>query len=152
MKIIKQSGLGRFSEKKALSFVEIMIAVLLLGLMIVPISNFFNRGTTGTIQTRDEVLAYHYADELLAWLQSKNYDDLELAPATSKSVPTITLTSGGLSIQDSIETDRFTRSVTIKEITIGSNWPYIYKVLGVEVAWKSGNVARKIHMSSMVYK
>ncbi|MBF0408583.1 MAG: hypothetical protein HQM10_14635 [Candidatus Riflebacteria bacterium] len=141
-------------SKSALSFVEIMTAVLVLGMVIVPLSQLFNRGATGTVQTRDEVLAYHYAEELLSWLQSKKYSDPDIA-VTSAPKPfseIIINTSGSTSEKNSIDTSKFTRTVIIREISPSPSWPYTYKILNVQISWKSGKVDRKIDMASLVYK
>lgn len=137
---------------RGLSLPEVAIAVLVLGLTIAPIFMVMSRGSTGTIQTRDEILAYHYADELLAYLQTRPYNDPDLAVVDRKSFPRFSLPRGSGNLQIGIDPTRFERYLTVVERSPGANWPWSYKILLSEVNWKTGGLARQIRISALVPK
>ncbi|MFZ2957350.1 MAG: prepilin-type N-terminal cleavage/methylation domain-containing protein [Candidatus Ozemobacteraceae bacterium] len=141
------------NTSRGFSFVEVAIAILVLGIAISPIFSIFSRGSVGTIQTRDEVLAYHAADELLAWAQTKSYSDADLGVGNRKSFPKLIFNqvSGG-TIMTAVDSTRFERVLNVEEFSPGGSLPFVYKVLTAEVSWKTGGISRQIHMTTILYK
>lgn len=128
------------------------MATIVLGLTMLPLFMVFSKGSTGTVQTRDEVMGTSYVTELLALAQSLPYDDAFLAPKVKSPCLTLPLPAiGGEDLGKPIDT-RFKRYFTVKELSVGADVPYTYKVLIAEVDWHSNGIARSLQMTAMVYK
>ena len=139
------------SHPSGFSLTEVMITVLVIGICISPIFFIFSRSNQGTMHTRDDVIAYTFAKEILDFHISLDFDDPALAPVTNKKVNFETLkpVSGGDIL---LTTDpRFDRFVSVKAITV-ANIPLAYKVIIVEVKWKSSGKDRQFRMTSLKFK
>lgn len=131
---------------------EVLMAVIVLGLAMIPLFTVFSKGSAGTVQTRDEVTGTGYVTELLACAQSLSYDDPFLAPKIRQACQALPLPAvGGETLNKAIDS-KFNRFFTVTEIAGGADVPYSYKVLVAEVNWKSSGISRSLQMSGMVYK
>lgn len=139
--------------KRAFSLSEVMIAVVVIAVGIIPVFFLFSRGNAGTVQTKDEILAYQFASELLAYAQTKTYDDPLLAVGRKKQGDISLTPLNGAPLVLNMDTD-FDRYLSVVEIKpdVSLDWPFAYKVLTSEVSWKSGGVSRKIQLSVMIYQ
>lgn len=126
--------------------VEVALGILLLGIAVLPLFTLFRQGTTGTVQTRDEVVAYGLAADVLHLARGLPFDDPLLAPG-QREVPALAQVAG------SATDPRFGRSLAVTEgQATGDRVPYRYKVLVARVAWESGGVARAIRLTGLVFR
>lgn len=130
---------------RGLSLVEVAIAVLVLGVILVPVFSVFERSSSGTVQTRAEMLATGYADELLAWLQTLPLDHPSLA-ATAAPVPL----NPPPELAGPLE-PKFQRFLTVREFPPNAGWPFRYKLLTVQVSWTAGGPARDLRLTALRY-
>jgi Tfp pilus assembly protein PilV len=129
-----------------LSLVEVAIAVLVLGIILVPLFSVFERSSSGTVQTRAEMLATNYADELLAWLQTLPMDHAALAgPGTPTPLNPPPEFAGPME-------PKFQRFLTVKDFPATTAWPFRYKVLTVLVSWTAGGPARETRLAALKYE
>ncbi|HOT27032.1 MAG TPA: type II secretion system protein [Candidatus Ozemobacteraceae bacterium] len=139
------------NKKNAFTITEVMIAVLVVAACLSPIFFIFSRGAAGTQQTRDEVLAYTYATELLDYALSKSFDSPFLAPGTrDANALEVTQADGSSFVLKADE--RFERKLSVVIPSVPATVPFTYKVLIAEVAWKTAQVKRNISMSCMMYR
>ncbi|NLI76461.1 MAG: hypothetical protein GX442_08470 [Candidatus Riflebacteria bacterium] len=139
----RRQGLGRTT---GLSFAEIMVAIVLLALVLVPVFTLFNRGAEGTRQTWDEAVAHGLATGLLQEAKGWPFADPRLA-AGSQDMP-VSRTVYDPSAQD----PRFRRTLTVSDFPATAGVPYAYKVLVVEVAWSTYGIERRIHLSGLLFQ
>lgn len=136
------------SVSHGLSFVEIVVALFVLVVALVPVFRVFSQGTMGTMMTHDEVLAHQYAGEMLAWAQARGFDGLDVDEFRHpKVMPEVE----GSSPIDS----RFRRtfSVLLKQPVGGlSDWPMEYKILKTEIHWESSGVDQAFVLTGLVFK
>ncbi|MFZ5949524.1 MAG: type IV pilus modification PilV family protein [Candidatus Rifleibacteriota bacterium] len=132
--------------KKGFSFTEIMVAIFILMVGILPIFWFFSRSNVATMRSRDEIMAQHYAAELLDYQMAKGFG--QVAETGGQEVEEIE--AGGHRIK--IE-DRFTRTLKVQQVTPehNSEWPCTYKVISVEVSWMAETQQRSFKMAGMIY-
>ncbi len=128
---------------RGLSLVEVAIAVLVLGFILVPVFSVFERSSSGTVQTRAEMLATGYADELLAWLRTLPPDHPALA-VTAAPVPM----NPPPELAGPLE-PKFQRVLTVREFPPTTGWPFRYKLLTVKVSWTAGGPARDLRLTAL---
>ncbi len=120
---------------------------------IIPIFLVFSRGTAGTVQTKDEILAQNYALDLLAYAQTMKFDDSFLSqgrhPAKTVSISPSNIPAVSLKMEEGFDRNL---EVTDWQPDPGMEWAYKYKILTAEVIWTSKGVSRKIQMPSLVFK
>lgn len=126
-----------------------MIAVLVVAACLSPIFFIFSKGAAGTQQTRDEVLAYNYATELLDYALSKPFDSPFLTVGTRDANALEVTPANGAAFTLKTD-DRFERKLSVISPSVPTTVPFIYKVLVAEVAWKTAQVRRSISMSCMM--
>jgi len=136
------------TRRKAFSFTELIIAIMVLSAGILPIFWFFSRTNIGTIKTRDEIMAWQYASELLDIAVARGY---AANPATDeKGIEVGTISCGGLAT--SID-KRFSRRLFVKDLAPGHNseWPCRYKTISVEVSWVIDTQPRSMRLTGLIY-
>jgi len=138
-------------NRTAFTITEIMIAVLVVAACLVPIFFIFSKGSAGTIQTRDEVLAYNYATELLDYALSKSYDSPFLQPGDRDANELDVTPTTGAAFKLVIE-PRFQRKLSVLSPVVPTSVPFNYKVLVAEVSWATSNVKRRVSMTGMMYR
>ncbi len=137
---------GPWCGGRGFSFTEIAIALLVLAVAVVPVFLSFRQGTTGTIQTRDEVAAYALAADVLSYLQGKGFDLVDGQPASA-------LVAEAAAARVLPPDPRFTPTLTVTEVPPPApNVPFQYKILVVGVAWTSGGVSRSVKMSGLLFR
>ena len=121
-------------HNKGISLIEIMLATILMGVMLVPILNMFSQGTTQTIRSRDELTALGLASNLMSYAYTKPYTDLQATsgPETRNDL-TIDYENGSLSLE--IDDERYMRTIEVTEVT-PTNWRFSYKLVNVIVSWQ----------------
>jgi hypothetical protein len=122
------------------------MAVLVLAIAVLPVFLSFRQGTTGTIQTRDEVVAFGLAADLLSALQGLGFD--QVAAASPQALIESWATTRQLAPDP-----KFQPTLTVTDIPPPApHVPYQYKVLVVEIAWTSQGVRRSVKMSGLLFK
>lgn len=140
------------NRKNAFSITEVMIAVLIIAACLAPIFFVFSKGAAGTQQTRDEVLAYNHATELLDFALSKPFDSSFLSVGDKRDANVIEVTpTTGEAFTLKID-ERFHRTLSVVAPTTPTSVPYAYKVLVAEVSWNTANVKRHISMTGLVHR
>ncbi|MBI3040002.1 type II secretion system protein [bacterium] len=134
---------------------EVIIAILIVGVAIVPIFLIFSRGTSGTLQTKDEILAWNLAEELIDFALIQNYDNPFLKPTTAPSLVAshqMVLNTSRDSVTLSGD-PKFERFFNVRETIIPAGWTKKYKLLMAEIRWKnSTGVMRKVQLSALKCK
>lgn len=132
-------------RKAGLTFIEIMIAVCVLAIGIIPAFHVFFRGNAGTIMMRDEILANTYAAELIDSLHARGFDAVGVEQ--HKEVPTL---SESLPIES-----RFHRYLTvIHKVPSGgcADWPITYKIIQVDINWEASGRQHSFVLTSLLFK
>ncbi|HEY9069563.1 MAG TPA: prepilin-type N-terminal cleavage/methylation domain-containing protein [Candidatus Ozemobacteraceae bacterium] len=139
-------------NRHAFTITEVMIAILIVAACLVPIFFVFSKGSAGTIQTRDEVLAYNYATELLDYALLQPFDSPFLQPGIDRDANELEVTpSAGAAFKLHME-PRFQRKLSVKTPSVPASVPFAYKVLIAEVSWANSNIKRRISMTGMLYR
>lgn len=131
-----------------MSLIEVVIAVFVLAVGIIPVVNVFSQGYVGTILTRDEILAHSYASELIDYAQALGFDQLKPSEYNPKEMPSI---PGGVDI----DTTKFRRFLTVTGDFLppgNADWPIDYKVLKAEIKWKSSGIEQYFVLTSLLFK
>ncbi|MEW6709508.1 MAG: hypothetical protein AB1403_06750 [Candidatus Riflebacteria bacterium] len=134
----------------AFSFVEIMFAVILLGILLVPIYSLFSQGSHGAIQSRNEILAQQHASNLLAFLHLFPYDHEFLTPVFKREFGRLDLVleSEALNLEPE---PLFKRFLTIKEIS-PTNWSRKYKIITINLEWSEGQKKQELKLCGIKFK
>jgi type II secretory pathway pseudopilin PulG len=132
------------------SFLEVLAAIIVLGLGIIPVFMVFSRGSQGTIMTRDETQAHQLASEMLDTAIAMGYDHPAfLANGGTIEVPATALANIGGGHP------RFTRSLNVREVLPGGgigDWPMSYKVLIATVKWEHSGVKQFFNLTTLLFK
>jgi hypothetical protein len=137
------------AARGGVSMTEVMIAIVVIGAVISPIFFLFSRGTAGTVQTRDELIAHAHAQDLLDYAQSLEFANPFLAPGPEREIAAIPLVSaGGAGLPLEME-PRYKRMLTVKPVSV-SGVPTSYKVLTAEVSWNTGTQNRSAILTALM--
>lgn len=136
------------TARSGFSFIEIAIGFLVLGLCALPIFLLFRHGSTGTVQTREEIQAFGFASDLLNHLKLLPFDDDFLSPKNRLEVPT-TPTSSGIVLP--AMTSGFRRFLTITDQSPVYPNPYRYKTVTVEMEWVSSGISKTVRMPFLLF-
>ncbi len=144
MKMIRHGSRG-------LGIPEIAVALLIVGLAMVPIYSMISHGSSGTIQTSQEMQAFVYANNLLeAAKAATDFDgDPLLQPCQSREIPEI-LGTHSRRLEPTPMNRRFQRFLTIAEEQ-AAGFPYRYKTLMVEVRWDGPGGGKNLKLSGLVF-
>lgn len=132
------------------SFVEILFTIVVLGVMLAPVSSIFSQGSSGTIRSRNDILAQQHAANLLAYASSLPYEDEFLKPGSAREVGDLPVMTGGVELALGMEDEQFVRTMEVSEIK-PSGWQFSYKLVVVRVSWKQvGEQNASIQIAGMV--
>lgn len=132
------------------SFVEVLFAIILLGVLIAPFFTLMTQSSSGTVQNRNDILAQQHATNLLAYAYSLPYDHNFLNAGPARTIKDLSVTANAASLDLGMEEDIFTRTIEIDEQK-PADWPHAYKILTVKVKWKQANEsAREIKVAGLV--
>ncbi|MDD3148046.1 MAG: prepilin-type N-terminal cleavage/methylation domain-containing protein [Candidatus Riflebacteria bacterium] len=136
------------SKTRGFSFAELVVAVLILGIGILPIFWFFSRTSIGTIKTRDEALAWQYAAELIDYSMARGYEATALTDDNGIEVREIIVGSDRTTIDD-----RFGRRLYVKALRPDHNseWPCLYRTVTAEVTWTVDTQPRSLRLTGLLY-
>ena len=123
--------------KAGVSFVEVAIAILILGLVVLPIMSVFEKGAAGTMQTRGEMLAFNFAADLAGYVKAVPFDDIMLK-AVATAIEVRQHPWGGP------VDPRFKRTIRVEDFHPNPTWPFLYKIATIEVLWGISGPPRTI--------
>ena len=132
------------------SFVEVLITMLVLAVGILPIFTVFSQGSSGTIRTRDEILAQIYAEELLDYAMARGFTAVEPTSSDGDLAPTVVVGDLKTAIDP-----RFTRKLVVKEVKPADHnddWPMVYRLVAVIVTWNHEGKLRRFVRSGLLFK
>ena len=138
----------RRRSRRGFSFAEVMVAVLVLAVGLVPLFWFFSRTNVGTMKTRDEALAWHYAAELLDVTMAKGYDGIGETPEAGVEVPEIVIGEEKTSVES-----RFVRRLIVRPLRPDHNseWPCLYRAVTAEVSWFVEKQPRSMRLTGVLH-
>lgn len=134
------------NSKKAISLIETLMAIVFLLAIIGPIAGLFSQSVFGTILNRDEMLANDYAADLMSIARALPYDELPVVERMHLNYMVVDNYS-----EKELEPG-FNRYITISEFTSVDSSQFDYKVITVEVEWKSSGVKRSISMPGLIMR
>lgn len=130
------------------SFVEVIVAITIMAIGLLPIMWFLSRSNVGTSKTRDEIYAQHYADELFDHVIASGFAACVPTGDTGREVPSLTLGDETISIDE-----RFRRRLFIEELASlhNSEWPLQYRSITVEVSWVTDQQPQNFRQTGIIY-
>lgn len=140
----------KLPKKAAFSFVEILFAIIALGVLIAPIFSMFSQGSSGTVRNRNDILAQQHASNLLAYAFALPYDHVMLETGPAREVGELNVPAGSEVLPLGMEEEMFRRTIEVSEVK-PVDWRFSYKTVVVKVAWKQANeVLREIQIAGLV--
>ncbi|MBU1105502.1 MAG: prepilin-type N-terminal cleavage/methylation domain-containing protein [Candidatus Riflebacteria bacterium] len=138
----------KISRIRGFSFIELVTAITVLSIGLLPIMWFFSRSNAGTVKTRDEIVAQQYAAELYDFVIASGYDAFAPTDEAGIEIPSITIDGETLSIDD-----HFKRRLIIEDLapTHNTEWPLLYRTLAVEVNWLAEQQQRTLRLTGIIY-
>lgn len=135
-------------QNSGFSFTELVIAVLLLSIGLLPIFWFFSRTNVGTQKTRDEVLAWQYAAELVDCSLARGFAGNDVTDPNGVEVKEITIGSEKTSVEN-----KFTRRLFVRPLAPEhhSAWPCRYRTVTAEVSWVADTQPRNVKLTGLLY-
>jgi Tfp pilus assembly protein PilV len=138
-------------RKTGFSFVEIALAVVIIGLIMVPLLSMLTISNSGTVKNKNDILAQHYAANLLAYASTLSYDDTFLKSCADTEADLLTINSAGEELKMSMEPS-FKRTYSIEEVK-PPGWKYSYKLIKAVVKWKENKkTERSCEMVGLISK
>ncbi|OGK07938.1 MAG: hypothetical protein A2W80_03275 [Candidatus Riflebacteria bacterium GWC2_50_8] len=130
------------------SFVELVVAITIMAIGIMPIMWFFSRSNMGTIKTRDEVYAQQYAAELYDFVIASGFNAYSPTGEAGVEVPALTLADETISIEE-----RFSRRLIVEDLAPAHNpdWPLLYRTVVVEVNWIADQQQRSLKLTGIIH-
>ncbi len=138
---------GRPPRPAGISLVEVLIALFVLVIGILPAFHVLSQGTMGTTMTRDEILAHAYATEAIDWGYAKGFDAMTAAAFTERDLPAV---DGGTPIDP-----RFRRVLTVVERTPDrgiADWPLEYRILQARVTWTTAGIDQVFVQTGLLFR
>lgn len=99
MAVLRSPCVARSRAVTGMSLIEVMVALLILGLMTVPLVNFFLTGSVFTAVARHDVTALNFAQEVLEAVKSAPENCLGTVQAASSSTVTLESRASGIGNQ-----------------------------------------------------
>lgn len=81
-------------DRRGMSLIEVMVAILLLGMVTVPLVGLFTAGATHTAVARHDVAALNFAQEMMEGIKGMSFDQIGNPPAENQAGNQITLAEG----------------------------------------------------------
>lgn len=104
-----------FKNKGGMSLIEVVVAILILGIITVPLVNFFLTGNVFTAIAHHDLTALHLAQEKLEEIKSKPYREVVSEPA-DPGAPPLTISDrygGAYSYKITVREDDNAKTVTV---------------------------------------
>ncbi len=133
---------------RGFSFVEVVIAITIMAIGILPIMWFFSRSNVGTIKTRDEIYAQQYAAELFDYVIASGFNSFPPTGDSGMEMPVITIEGETTTIED-----RFRRRLIVADLapTHNSEWPLQYRTIAVEISWTADQQPRILKLTGIMH-
>jgi len=134
-----------------MGMVEIAVALLIVGLAMVPIYSMITHGSSGTVQTSQEVQAAIYANNLLEAVKAASDfdDDPLLQPCESREVPEL-LGTQSRRLEPIPMNPRFKRFLSVAEER-PDGYPYRYKIILAEVRWDGPGGVKSLRIPGLAF-
>lgn len=139
----------RYSRRnRGFSFVEVVIAITIMAIGLIPIMWFFSRSNVGTIKTRDEIYAQQYAAELFDYVIASGFNAYPPTGDAGIDLPSITLEGETITVDE-----RFTRRLFVADLAPAHNseWPLQYRTIAVEVSWTADQQQRHLQLTGIMH-
>ncbi len=135
-------------DHRGFSFVELMVAILILAMGLLPIFWFFSRSNMGTIKTRDEILAQQYAAELIDYARARGYAANEVTGEEGSEIREIEIAGQKTTVEE-----RFVRRLYVKDLRPDhhSEWPCRYRTVTAEIRWQAETQQRSLRLTGLIY-
>ena len=135
-------------KKRGFSFIELVVAITIMAIGLMPIMWFFSRSNVGTVKTRDEIVAQQYAAELYDFVIASGFAAFSPTGAAGIEMPAITVDGETLSIDE-----RFNRRLIVEDLapTHNTEWPLLYRTLAVEVSWLAEQQQRTVRLTGIMH-
>jgi prepilin-type N-terminal cleavage/methylation domain-containing protein len=136
------------SQNRGFSFIELIIAIVIMAIGLIPLMWFFSRSNIGTIRTRDEIYAQQYAAELFDYVTATGFDAHSPTDEAGIEVPAITIESETTTVEP-----RFSRRLFIDDLAPAHNseWPLQYRTVMVEVSWVADQQNRSLRLTGIMH-
>lgn len=138
----------KLPDRLGFSFVELMVAILILAMGLLPIFWFFSRSNMGTIKTRDEILAQQYAAELIDYAKARGFAANEVTGEEGSEIREIEIAGQKTTVEE-----RFVRRLYVKDLRPDhhSEWPCRYRTVTAEVIWQAETQQRSLCLTGLIY-
>ena len=130
--------------RHGMTYVEIAIGVLIIGLVVGPIFSLLISSGEGTTLTRDEVLAYQAASDVQAYARGLDFNDPFLAPGERDCT---TLPGEDPAVKNGL---KYKRTITVTEHSV-MGVPYRYKLIDVNVSWQTGAHPQSVRIPGLLF-
>jgi hypothetical protein len=133
---MKRAMTGASDSGGGFSFVEVLIAVLVLGVILIPLFRMFSQGASGTVQNREEVLARSMAESIVNKLKSLDFKDslIQTGPITDPSWIV------GSEVQGAELMKRFIFRMEVSDPIKIPDLPFGFKTVILQVTWTSEGI------------
>lgn len=140
------------NRQKGFSFIEIMFAMLCLGILLIPIFKMLSQGTTGTARNRNEILAQQHASNLMSYASFLPYEHEFLKVCAPRDLGALEVNFAGNKIDLGMDKKQFRRTLVVSEVKT-KEWPHTYKIVRVSVYWQEQNMPNRcIKIAGLVSK
>ncbi len=148
MPVFEKKSIKGFS--RGFSMVEILFTIIALGVLLAPVSSIFSQGSSGTIRSRNDILAQQHAANLLAYAVSLPYEHEFLEPGPAKEVGDLQVMAGDTELSLGMDNEPFYRTIEVSEVK-PADWQFCYKVAVVKISWKhAGDKTFSIQMAGLI--
>ncbi|PKL47758.1 MAG: hypothetical protein CVV42_12105 [Candidatus Riflebacteria bacterium HGW-Riflebacteria-2] len=136
------------ASRRGFSFIELVVAITILAIGLLPIMWFFSRSNMGTIKTRDEIYAQQYAAELFDYVTAGGFAAHSPTGEAGIEVPSITIEDETTAIEE-----RFSRRLFVADLSPSHNseWPLLYRSVSVEVRWIADQQQRHLKLTGIMH-
>ncbi len=139
-------------HNRGFSFIEILFAMVCLGILFLPIFKMFGQGTTGVTRNRNEILAQQHASNIMSYAFFLPYDNEFLKVGPPVEIDQYEGVLGGNRFDLGIAETQFKRTVAVSEVKPPGS-KHVYKIVTVVVRWQEPNgLNRNLKLAGLVAK
>lgn len=134
------------------TFVEILFAMVCLGILLVPVFRMLGQGSAGVVRNRNEILAQQHASNIMSYAYFLPYDHEFLKVSASRELTALETNLGGTSVDLGVNEPGFRRTLQVSEVK-PTAWKHAYKIVTVVVRWQErSGLNRHIKLAGLVAK
>jgi hypothetical protein len=134
--------------RRGFSFTEIVVALFVMSVGILPLFWFFSRANAGTMSSRDKIQAQVYASELISFARAQGAAALDTTADEGIDFPEIVVGS-----EKTVIEEKFERRLIVKAISPADHnpaWPVAYKLVTARVTWVADEIAHSFNQSLLL--